>query len=150
MSAGEPDETKNARQQAYLKRMEVRSQYFLQGNRTLMLINGGGAVALLAFLQVLWEKQILATAVVHGLIALAVGLAFAAPLNYLNYGALLALEHDNRSKMERFSWAHIGCAATSLASFLAAIALVVIGALSELPAEQADNTIQPSAVSTDD
>lgn len=59
---------------------EAKERFLLEGQKAYIAINAGGAVALLAFLQAIWEKcpdTTLIKGVLYGIIAFAIGVTIA-------------------------------------------------------------------------
>lgn len=106
-----------------------RDELGKEGVRGILLINGGGAVALLAFLQAIWSKDVrLAEYVVHGISLLAFGVFLAGLASFLRYHSSFNFQ---QGKLRRWLWfrrAYIGCWYSSLLCFLIGIAIVVVGA----------------------
>jgi hypothetical protein len=119
----------------YLLRMQVRAEIHTHGIRGLFLINGGGAVALLAFIPQIWDKaRGMIEYVVYGLIALTLGLLCAAPIHHLRYESSLGHEPGGNIKWgKRMGKLHLILAATSIACFAIGMALIVFGALKNIP-----------------
>jgi len=73
----------------YLKPQDFtqqRNEASREGIRGLLIINGGGAVALLAFLQAIWQQdKIFAEYIIIGISVLALGVVIAGAANFLRY-----------------------------------------------------------------
>jgi hypothetical protein len=106
-----------------------RDEASKEGVRGLLLINGGGSVALLAFLQAIWavDKQ-LAKYVVIGIIFFAIGVAFAGVASFLRYHASFNFQPGKKDRWLLYRRGYIGCWYTSLSLFLAGSGVVVSGA----------------------
>ncbi len=108
---------------------QQRDEASREGVRGLLLINGGGAVALLAFLQAVWSQdEDLAKVVVEGLAAFCIGVAVAGLASFLRYHTSFNFQEGN---MKRFWWfrrGYIGCWYLSLASFVVGVIILVHGA----------------------
>lgn len=90
-----------------------------EGVRGLLIINGGGAVALLAFLQAIWpDNKLLAKYVVIGIGAFAIGVFLAGLSNFLRYHASFNFQAGNRERWLLFRRGYIGCWYISLFLFL--------------------------------
>lgn len=108
--------------------MQARLQVVTEGVRGLFIINGGGAVALLAFLQAIWsDNPSMARVVLGGLGLMAFGLVFAAVVNYFRYHSSFEFQsgneaeyQKNRSRVMRFQKLSVG-------SFAVAVLVLVIG-----------------------
>ena len=106
-----------------------RDEASKEGVRGLLIINGGGAVALLAFLQAIWSvDQRLANYVVIGISVLAIGVAVAGLASFLRYHASFNFQQGKKDRWLVYRRGYIGCWYTSLSLFLAGIGVVVSGA----------------------
>jgi len=103
-----------------------------EGVKGLFLMNGGGSVALLAFLQVIWKDiPSLAKYVVCGLVFLVVGVVLAGLVHFLRIHTATTLQRtgDNRNRtFIRFQRFYFLCAYASLVVFLAGMGVVLYGA----------------------
>src|SRR2546421_4795475 len=112
----------------------VRSEISNEGVKGLFLMNGGGAVALLAFLQAIWKDQpFLAKFVLIGIAVMAGGLFFAGFINFFRYHASLNFQGGNTKTYHLFRCLSLSFQYISLLAFAAAIIIVVWGAWSLLP-----------------
>ena len=109
-----------------------RDEMSIHGIRGLLLLNGGGAVALLAFLQVAWDKNpALVPSIVSAMIPLVVGAACAVAVHFLRIQTSLHWkEHGKWLKP-----LHIGVMVTSFVLFLAGMTIVIVGSYLHLPPE---------------
>ena len=132
-----------------------RDEMMVHGVRGLLIINGGGAVALLTFLQAIWgDYTTPRLAVIIGLILLLGGTALAGSVMFIRYHTtfkyaldrvritqIFQQNHDNESALEealnafdpnreRPTWTRYTAIATwgSLAFFLAGTLTVAVGA----------------------
>ena len=107
-------------------RMEITGQAV----RGLFLINGGGAVALLAFLQGIWKPiPELIPSVLWALTWLTAGLASAAPVNFVRTESSLAHQEDRMSaKAKWLRWGHRVLFGVSIICFVVAMATISVGA----------------------
>lgn len=121
----------DAARQVALEYTRQRAEITTQGIRSLLLINGGGAAALLAFLQAIWnEDPALAEHVVTAIAWLAGGVVVAGASFFLRYHTSFAMQQYGReskwykflSYMSVFSWY------VSLAAFVMGLYWVVTGA----------------------
>ena len=114
----------------------VRAEAAAAGVKGLFLANGGGAVALLAFLQAVWKDgpELLVQHVVVGVGLMAFGLALAAPVNFFRYHSSLAWQGGNADAWRRWRRAMLWCRYMSIIAFLVACGVVVIGAWHAIPA----------------
>jgi hypothetical protein len=112
-----------------------------EGVKALVLMNGGGAVALLAFLQAIWQKdQVLSGWIVGGLAFLVVGVGSAGLVHLFRVHTSNAMQEafvlaraekstdEPATRMRRFQRAYFICAYVSLGCFLVGVGLVVYGA----------------------
>ena len=68
-----------------------------QGPKALLLLNGGGAVALLAFLQAIWAKHAMSALVawiVAALVCLVLGAATAGAVHFLRYMTSMTYQQE--------------------------------------------------------
>tara|TARA_B100001964_G_scaffold239766_1_gene308042 strand:- start:192 stop:596 length:405 start_codon:yes stop_codon:yes gene_type:complete len=113
-------------------RAEIANQYV----KSLLAINGGGAVALLAFLQKIWKDNPgLSEYVLISLGLLCFGLVVGVASNFLR--VTTSLEYDKQSDCKKI-WRNISYAAQvlSLLFFFIAMAFLIIGAWSLLPRDE--------------
>jgi hypothetical protein len=115
--------------------MKVRAEITNQGIRGLLLINGGGAAALLAFLQAIWkEEPALAEHVVAAIAWLAGGVAVAGISFFLRYHTSLSMANHGRDSRRYKTWRFVSVASwyISLAAFVLGLYWIVSGAWSVL------------------
>lgn len=112
-----------------------RAALLTEGFKGLLLVNGGGAVALLAFLQAIWlVDKILAKAVLVGIGFMSLGLAVALLVPFFRYHhSHLAQKKERKEeyserKRKLFFKAYILCQYASIISFIFGTTyLVVVG-----------------------
>ena len=124
---------------------DQRNDAMREGVKALVLMNGGGAVALLAFLQAIWHKDhVLAFWIVFGLAFLVVGVGSAGLVHLFRvhtsnatqevFHVVRAGSRDTErlrsatDRIMRFQRAYFACAYISLFCFLVGVGLVVYGA----------------------
>ena len=109
-----------------------RDEMSIHGIRGLVLLNGGGAVALLAFLQAVWGKiPELVPSIVYAMIPLVVGAACAVAVHFLRIQTSLHwFKHGKRLKSLQN-----GFTVFSFVLFLAGMTIVIVGSYLHLPAE---------------
>lgn len=108
---------------------EVRAEIANQQVKSLLLINGGAAVALLAFLQAIWnDNPELSLFVVIAIWILCFGVAAAGLSNWLRYKTSA---HSQAKTEERRSWSRKSniVQMSSLVCFIVAVLIFAIGAL---------------------
>ena len=111
-----------------------RDEMWVHGGRSLLLINGGAIVALLAFLQAIWTSaEQLIPWIVSGLIPLAFGVAAAAPIPLLRAETVLFWT-DAGGRGERMMRLYRWLAASSVGFFLAGVVILIVGVFVNLPA----------------
>jgi hypothetical protein len=95
----------------------------------LLLVNGGGSVALLTFLPHAWGKSTsILPAVALGLLAMTIGLVFAAAVNFLRYESSRAYDNfAGRERGEQYGWAWRWLAWGSLGMFIIGAGVVACG-----------------------
>lgn len=108
---------------------KARQEVITESVRGLFIVNGGGAVALLAFLQAIWkDSPSLARVVLAGLAFMAVGLTFAAYVNYSRYHASFEHESGNTSEYQKYRSRVMWFQKLSIASFVISVSVLVVGA----------------------
>lgn len=124
---------------------DQRNDAMREGVKALVLMNGGGAVALLAFLQAIWHKDpVLSAWIVGGLAFLVVGVGLAGLVHLFRVHTSNATQkafnivragsrdadglQSATDRMVRFQRAYFACAYLSLICFLVGVGLVVYGA----------------------
>jgi len=101
--------------------------------RALLIINGGGAAALLAFLQAIWtSSRELAKPTVIALIILAFGAVCAAAFHFLRHQASWQHQSGNANDWARSRRSYLTCAVLSMLAFILGVAVVSIGVLAKL------------------
>jgi hypothetical protein len=128
-----PDRSENtlsAEQQSNVRAAAVEA-----GVKGLFLMNGGGAVALLAFLQAIWQDAPadLVRRVLTGLAFMGAGVALAAPVNFLRYHTSIAFQSRH---LVAYKWLRRGmltCQYLSILAFVAACGVVILGAWQVVP-----------------
>lgn len=109
---------------------EQRNDALREGVKGLLLINGGGATAMLAFLQATWAtKPEIAKYVVVCIAFLAVGLFFAGLVQFFRYQASFSFQGGQVVSFRRYRFFYLATAYGSLLAFLVGIGIVVIGVL---------------------
>ena len=107
---------------------EQRADALREGVKGLLLINGGGATAMLAFLQATWTtKPHLAKYVVGCVGVLAIGLFLAGLVQFFRYQASFDTQGKNSKRANVYRWLYIAAAYGSLVSFLVGVFIVVWG-----------------------
>ncbi|MCZ6591287.1 MAG: hypothetical protein O7B98_09140 [Alphaproteobacteria bacterium] len=82
------DKDENQKRENAHRQTERRDQMAFHGLRALLILNGGGAVALLAFLQAIWDKPTAASLVPYilgGMIPLILGAAASGWVHFIRY-----------------------------------------------------------------
>ncbi|MCE3241945.1 MAG: hypothetical protein K0Q83_2452 [Deltaproteobacteria bacterium] len=140
-----------ATERSPLGSLEQRTEIASQGMRGLFLINGGGAVALLAFLQSAWTNTpALVPYVASGIVALMLGLVFAAAVPFVRIAASLHYQTENFNRARRYSFWHRLLEKLAIAAFIG-ILVVVTGVFANLPAvgqQSPNNRLDPDARKT--
>ena len=107
-----------------------------QGLRAVLLLNGGGAVALLAFLQAIWtesEAVELVPWVIAGMVVLLVGAAAGGWVHFQRYETSEAYQMKGRQEGREMTRRHKHLTKFAFHMFLFGIAIVAIGAYLNLP-----------------
>ncbi len=111
-----------------------RDEMWGHGVRSLLLINGGAIVALLAFLQAIWTSaEQLIPWIVSGLIPLALGVATVAAIPLLRAETVLFWT-DAGGRGERMMRLYRWLAVSSVVLFLAGVVILIVGVFVNLPA----------------
>jgi archaellum biogenesis protein FlaJ (TadC family) len=101
--------------------------------KALLIINGGGAVALLAFLQAIWaQNRELAKPTIIALIFFAVGAVTAAAFHLFRHQASWHHQDKNEKKWAKFRRLYLVSASISLIAFIVAVGVVSAGVLAAL------------------
>lgn len=112
---------------------EQRNEALREGVRGLFLMNGGAAVAMLAFLQTIWKDQpLLAMNVAISIAVFAGGILLAGVVQFFRYHASFNLQSGKRGAFKIYRRLYLLAAYSSLATFLVGVVVVVSGALSAL------------------
>ena len=108
---------------------EQRNEALREGVRGLFLINGGGAVTMLAFLQAIWKDQpLLAKYVVVCISFLAVGVFLPGLVQFFRYHASFNFQGGRLGAFRVYRFLYLAAGYTSLAMFLIGLIIVVSGA----------------------
>lgn len=106
-----------------------RNEALREGVRGLFVMNGGGAVAMLAFLQaILKDQPLLAKYVVASIAFLAVGVFLAGLVQFFRYHASSNLQGGRLWAFWTYQVLYLAAAYGSLAAFLVGLLVVVSGA----------------------
>ncbi len=106
------------------------------GLKALLLLNGGGAVALLAFLQAIWIKDAMLALVpwiVTAILFLVLGAATAGAVHFLRYMASMTYQKEGADEGRKMTWVHGLATIFSFVFFLVGMGIVVFGAFRNLP-----------------
>ena len=106
------------------------------GLKALLLLNGGGAVALLAFLQAIWIKDAMLALVpwiLAAIVCLVLGAATAGAVHFLRYMASMTYQTEGADEGRKMTWMHGRATILSFVFFLLGMGIVVIGAFQNLP-----------------
>ena len=115
---------------------ERRDEMAIHGLRSLLLLNGGGTVALLAFLQSVWIEpaaQELVPWVVAGMIPLLFGAASSGWVHFVRYETTEVYQMKGRADGQKMTRQHKRFTKLGFALFLCGMGIVVLGALLNLP-----------------
>ncbi len=107
-----------------------------QGLKALLLLNGGGAVALLAFLQAIWIKEAMLALVpwiVTAILSLILGAATAGAVHFLRYMASMTYQKEGADEGRKMTRVHGLATIFSFVLFLVGMGIVVFGAFRNLP-----------------
>lgn len=113
-----------------------RDEMAIHGLKALLLLNGGGTVALLAFLQAVWvvkDAAGLVPWVVAGMIPLLLGAAASGWVHFMRYKTSEVYQMVGREEGREMTRRHKRVTAFALVMFLAGMGIVVGGAFFNLP-----------------
>ncbi len=106
------------------------------GLRAILLLNGGGAVALLAFLQAIWTEttaENLVPWVIVGMVPLLVGAAASGWVHFQRYEASETYQMDGTEEGRKVTERHKRLTRVAFGMFLFGMAIVVTGAFLNQP-----------------
>jgi len=107
---------------------EQRNEALREGVKGLFLMNGGGAVAMLAFLQAIWkDRPVLAKCVVVCIAFFAAGVLFAGFVQFFRYHASFNFQGGRLSAFRIYRCLYLTAAYLSLAAFFVGLLVVVSG-----------------------
>ena len=119
------------------RQTERRDQMAVHGLRALLILNGGGAVALLAFLQAIWPEPKAAAIVpwiLIGMIPLLLGAAASGWVHFVRSDASMAYQMKDRAhQREPLTRLHRRLTSFGYLAFIAGILIVIFGAFINLP-----------------
>jgi hypothetical protein len=112
-----------------------RTELHTRAVQGLFILNGGGAIALLTFVQQVWEKSAsIVPYAVCGLLAMTVGLLLAAPINLVRYeSSRLHDRYESRAKGVAYGRRWRWLFRISLGLFFVGVLIVAVGILLNLP-----------------
>lgn len=114
-------------------RTRQRDQAASELVRALLLLNGGGAGALLLFLQAIWaSEKALAYTTVSTLVCFAAGAFFAALFHLFRYKASVHHQSGDQKRYEKFARFYMIAAGFSLGAFAVGVVVLATGALNAL------------------
>ena len=127
----EPERCQGKRTASNNPQRTERAEIFTHGVRAALMINGGAAVAILGFLGVIWDKSPgLVKWAACALLSFALGVLFAATVNFSRYQASLRAQHPQEGNTldytvcHRWEWRGV---VASLVLFLVGVAVLVRG-----------------------
>ena len=118
------------------RQTERRDQMAVHGLRALLILNGGGVVALLAFLQAIWDKPKavgLVPWIVGGIIPLLLGAAASGWVHFIRYDTTIEYQMGRRPSAEAMTRRHKFFTGLGYILFLVGMLIVVAGAFMSLP-----------------
>lgn len=108
---------------------EQRNDALREGVKGLFLMNGGGTVAMLAFLQAIWkENPQLAKYVLVCIAFLTIGVFLAGLVQFFRYHASFNFQDGRHGAFKVYRFLYLAAAYGSLAAFLVGVSVVVSGA----------------------
>ncbi len=109
-----------------------RADVLTESVKALLLVNGGGAVALLAFLQSVWSNAALARVTFVGIAWMGAGLVFALLVQPFRFSHSKLVQRTGDRKTI-FWFLYSICEYSSVLAFVVALGHLVCGGLSVLP-----------------
>jgi hypothetical protein len=109
---------------------EAKERYVLEGQRTYIAINGAGAIALLTFMQAMWDKTGAASLkiwILFGVLSFAAGVVIGAATFPVRHWAFVHNVSDERHFIYRLMYRYMPAA--TLVAFLVGIGLPMLGIL---------------------
>lgn len=109
---------------------EVRANIATEGAKALLLINGGGIVALLGFLSSVWDEAqpALINGILQGIWLLALALVSAAANFFLRYWASTSFQRGWTRRHQVFRFLEWAVIVLSFLLFLSALSVMLTGA----------------------
>ena len=133
---GQKKRTREQIEEAAKEQTRRRDDMAIHGLRSLLLLNGGGAVALLAFLQAVWTEEgakALVPWIAMGIDPLLLGAAASGWVHFLCYETSEAYQMKGREAGREMTKQHKRATKIAFGLFLTGMGVVVTGALSNLP-----------------
>jgi hypothetical protein len=121
---------------------EQRNDAMREGVKGLFLMNGGGAVALLAFLQEIWKEiPDLRIYVLVSILVLSFGVVFASLVQFLRFKASWELQNQDKTGWEKSRKYYLRFSYLSIGAFVLGIGFLVVGCLgsSSISLQQSDH-----------
>lgn len=113
---------------------EQRNEAARELVRALLIINGGGAVALLAFLQAIWPyEKGFAKPIIIAVVVLAIGAVSGAAFHLFRHQASWHHQQGDKKLSAKFRGFYLVSASVSLLAFLLAIAIIAVCIWNFLP-----------------
>jgi hypothetical protein len=110
-------------------RTRQRDQAASELVRGLLIINGGGGAALLAFLQAIWpSNKALAKPTIIALVIFSLGAASAATFHYLRHEASWFHQSGDTERYRKFELLYRISAFVSLSAFVIGVIVIAVGA----------------------
>ena len=138
---GQSEREKERREDRAWEQAKRRDEMAIHGLRSVLFLNGGGTVALLAFLQAVWvvkDAAGLVPWVVAGMIPLMLGAAASGWVHFMRYETTEAYQMVGREEGRKFTRRHKRVTAFAFVMFLVGMGIVVGGAFFNLP-QASDN-----------
>lgn len=105
-----------------------RNEAMREGVKVLLLMNGAGAVAMLAFLRTVWiDKPQLARYVVAGIVSLAGGVALAGLVQLFRYQASFSLQGNRQCAFRIYRGLYLTASYGSIAAFIVGVLIMALG-----------------------
>jgi len=113
--------------------MKQRNEAMSELVKALLIVNGGGAVALLAFLERTWSSaRVLVKPTAIGVAFLAGGALLAGALHLFRYYASWHHQKGSHAERDKHTRFYLTCAALSIIAFAIGVSVVVVGVIGNL------------------
>lgn len=112
---------------------QLQGTSYIELVKALLLLNGGAAAALLAFVQAVWSgARPLVAPALSGIVIFGIGAAFAAAFHLVRSLALMFFQAGNERRWQTFRRGYLVCSGVSLTLFVVGACYVAIAISAQL------------------